>query len=263
MSTLSVCIVTKNESHNIVECLNSVSWANEIIIVDSESTDNTVELCKKFTDKITIAPWAGCGPQKKHAVSLATSEWVLILDADERVTPLLKEQIQAQLQNPHYDGFKIPFCSYYCNKQIRFGDWSNESHLRLFKKSKAKIIPRVIHFRIELDGTIGKLTGKIKHFSYPHLESVIKKMNTYSSYGALHKYNHHKKASIFTAIGHGLFTFIRSYILKLGFLDGKEGFMLAFSNAEGSYYKYAKLIYMGMTKNTNVTLDDIQKRTNT
>jgi hypothetical protein len=175
---------------------------------------------------------------------MATSEWALMLDADERLTKELQLEIQNTLQNPKYDAYSIPFQTYYCGKAIRFGDWLNERHVRLIKKDKNAIVPRIVHFRINTFGTIGKLKNKILHYSFPTLDKVIEKMNSYSTSGAQHKLQQQKTAGLLTALAHGIFAFIRGYILKLGFLDGKEGFMLAISNAEGSYYRYLKLSYM-------------------
>lgn len=242
MSTLSVCIITKNEAHNISACLSSIAWADEIIVLDSQSTDNTVEICKTFTDKVFIQPWLGCGPQREKIFTLATCEWVLFLDADERITPELGHEIQQKIITNSYDGYEIPFRSYYCGKQIRFGDWMHEKHLRLFKRAKTTIIPRLVHFGLEVNGKIGKLKNHILHFSFPNLNSVINKMHAYSSAGAEHFFRKGKKVSFGTAIGHAIFTFMRGYILRFGFLDGRHGFMLAVSNAEGSYYKYLKVL---------------------
>lgn len=243
MQTISICVVTKNEEHNIVDCLNSVtSFANEIIVIDSESTDRTVELCRRFTDKITVTPWQGCGPQKKQVVSMATCDWVLILDADERVTPELANEIKQALQQSTYNGYKIPFKSYYCGKQIRFGDWFNEQHIRLFRRVQGEVIPRLVHFGLKVQPPIGKLKAHMLHYSFPTVNSVINKMNRYSNDGAEHFFAAHKTTSVWSAIGHGLFTFIRGYFFRLGFLDGRQGLMLAVSNAEGSYYKYIKLL---------------------
>jgi glycosyltransferase involved in cell wall biosynthesis len=253
MASLSVCIITRNEELNIKDCLETVKWADEIIIVDSESTDNTLAIAKQYTDRIFVNPYKGCGPQKKQALELATCEWALILDADERLTQELQQEIQTILQNPKYDAYSIPFQTYYCGKAIRFGDWINERHIRLIKKDKNSIVARIVHFRIDTFGTIGKLKHKILHYSFPTLDKVIEKMNVYSTLGAQHKLQQRKTAGLFTALAHGIFAFIRGYVLKLGFLDGKEGFMLAISNAEGSYYRYLKLCCM--TKgSTNINL---------
>lgn len=244
MEKLSVCIVTKNEEHNIKDCLASVAWADEIIIVDSVSTDQTVAIAQQYTEKIFITPYKGCGPQKKQAMDLATNNWVLILDADERLTVELQQEIQEILTNPQYDAYSIAFQTYYCGKAIRFGDWFNERHIRLINKAKNTIVPRIVHFRIATKGTVAKLKHKILHYSFPDLDKVVEKMNVYSSYGAQHLLQSQKTASLATALAHGFYAFFRGYILKLGFLDGKYGFMLAVSNAEGSYYKYLKLSCM-------------------
>lgn len=237
MKTISICVLTKNEAHNIESCLNSVSWADEIIIIDSESTDNTVELCKKFTDKIVVTPWQGCGPQRQQIFAMATCDWVLLLDADERVTPELALEIQHIIQHGSCNGYEIPFNSYYCGKHIKFGDWLNEKHLRLLKRSQSTIIPRLVHFGVKVAGKIGKLRGRINHYSFPNINTVINKMHSYSSAGAMHYFQQGRTTSFGSAVGHGIFAFLRGYILRLGFLDGRHGFMLAVSNAEGSYYK--------------------------
>ncbi len=252
MATLSICLVTKNEAHNIIDCLSAVSWADEIVVIDSESTDNTVELCKQFTDKIIVMPWLGCGPQKQRVFAMATGDWVLMLDADERVTPKLANEIQQILKSSDYAGFEIPFQSYFCGKKIRYGDWMNEHHLRLIQRAKGTIIPRLVHFGVKVDGPIGKLSGQILHYSFPNLVTVINKMNSYSTDGAKHLFSIGKKTSFGSAVGHGLFAFIRGYIFKLGFLDGRFGFMLAVGNAQGSYYKYLKLMELQDKEKTNL-----------
>lgn len=255
MSSISVCVLTKNEAHNIIACLTSIAWADEIIVIDSESTDNTVELCKRFTDKIVVMPWQGCGPQRAAIYAMATCDWILFLDADERVTPKLASEIQQTILNPNYDAYEIPFQSYYCGKRIRFGDWMNEKHIRLMFRERCQIIPRLVHFGISVQGKVGRLRHHINHYSFPNVLSVVHKMNVYSTAGAQHYFNNGKKTSFSNAVGHGLFTFVRSYILRFGFLDGRHGFMLAVSNAEGAYYKYVKLLDMHQNakQNPNVT----------
>lgn len=243
MTSLSVCILTKNEGHNIEACLQSIaSIANEIIIIDSESTDNTIEICKRYTDNIITQPWLGCGPQREIVYNQATSDWVLFLDADERVSNKLAAEIATVLKNPQHSAYEIPFHSYYCGKRIRFGDWMNEKHTRLLKRNQCKVIPRLVHFGLDINGKVGKLRNSITHYSFPNIATVINKMHTYSTAGALHYHSKGKRTSMLNAVGHGFFTFIRSYVLRLGFLDGRFGFMLAVSNAEGSYYKYVKLL---------------------
>lgn len=262
MSTLSVCVITKNEAHNIVACLNTVKFADEIIIIDAESTDNTVELCKQFTDKITVMPWHGCGPQRHKIFAMATCEWVMFLDADERVSDALAIEIQNVLKNPQAAGYEIPFQSYYCGKRIRFGDWIHEKHLRLFKRDVTTIVPRLVHFGVEVAGKINRLRNHIVHYSFPNVTTVINKMHSYSTAGAEHLWQQGKRTSFAAALGHGLFTFIRGYILRFGFLDGRQGFMLAVSNAEGSYYKYLKLLDLQLAHAKNAVTSVTVTNTN-
>ena len=160
MNNISAIIVALGSPKYLAQTIGSITdLVDEIIIVDSESTDETVNICRRYTDKIYTQSWQGCGPQKKYALSLAQGDWILCIDADERVSEKLKTEIQALLTHTAYHGFEIPFESYYCGKQIRFGDWFRESHLRLFKRESGTIIPRLVHFRIEVQGKIGRLQG--------------------------------------------------------------------------------------------------------
>lgn len=244
MSLLSVIIITKNEEHNIEDCLKSVSFAQEIVIVDSGSTDRTVELARHYTDKILVTDWPGYGKQKQRALDLATGDWVLSIDADERVTEKLKQEILSILPNTDLDAFSIPFRSEYCGKAIRFGDWWNDKQVVLFRRQKASFTASIIHERVEITGRIGKLKNYIYHLAFRDLHMVLRKMNDYSTWSANHKQKQGKLGGLWQALSHGLWTFLRGYILRLGFLDGKEGFLLAISNAEGTYYRYLKLGYI-------------------
>lgn len=266
---MSVCIVTYNEALCIKDTLNTIKFADEIIIVDSYSTDQTVDICKKYTDKIYFNTWIGCGFQKDFALKQATCEWVLILDADERLSLELQQEIKLiiklsdsvksdndrsykdsiKFNNNNnkihdYSGFKIPFKTFYLGKFLQYGNCLHETHLRLFKREYARIIPNYVHFGLEVTGTIGVLKNYIYHCSFPNVEKMLTKINNYSTLGAKDQQIAGKHAGIFTAIFHGLVAFCKSYILKLGFLDGKYGFMFAVYNAEGSYYKYIKLMQL-------------------
>lgn len=222
-----------------------MAWADEIIVVDSGSTDNTVEICRRFTDKILITDWPGYGAQKQRALDMATGEWVLSLDADERVMPSLKEEILQKLPQTSFDAFEIGFSSEYCGKLIRFGDWWNDSQIVLFRREKGHFVSLLVHERIDIQGQVGRLTGKIHHLAFPDLSVVLRKMNDYSTWSANQKILQGKRGGILKGISHGIWAFFRGYILRLGFLDGKEGFLLAISNAEGTYYRYVKMMYLG------------------
>lgn len=241
---LSVIVITKNEAHNIEACLESVQWADEIVVVDSGSTDDTVALARRFTDKVIVTDWPGYGEQKQRALNMATGDWVLSLDADEQVTEELAKEIQQVLPKTTVDGFEISFLSEYCGKVCQFGDWWNDSQVVLFKRQKGRFISLRVHERIEVVGKIGKLKHPIYHSSFPSLHNVLHKMNDYSSRSAEQKHFDGKKGGVFRAVTHGLWAFFRGYVLRLGFLDGREGFLLAVSNAEGTYYRYLKLLYL-------------------
>lgn len=248
MTKLSAIVITKNESINIADCLASLSFADEIIVFDSSSTDNTVEIARKFTQKVFVTPdWPGDGPQKNRALEHVTSEWVICLDADERVTPELAKEILKTIENTPFDAFSIPYQSTYCGNLIRFGDWANESHVRLFRYSKAKFTTDIVHCHLKVDGKIGKLKSIIIHHPFRTLSALIHKMNDYSTQSAKAYYLKGKRATLSTAISHSLWSFFRGYVLKLGFLDGKAGFQLAISNAQGTYYRYLKLMYLCQT----------------
>lgn len=244
-SSLSVIIITKNEAHNIRACLESVAFADEIIVLDCGSTDETVALAKQATPHVYVTDWPGDGPQKNRGLALAQSDWILCLDADERVSPALQQEMKHVLKQPNKEAYYIPFQSHYLGKAIRFGDWRNEKHLRLFKRANGEFSNDIVHCHVSVSGETGQLKQAICHHPFHSLEHLIHKMNDYSTQTAIRKHKAGKKASLLTAMSHSIWTFIRGYFMKLGFLDGKEGFLLALSNAQGTYYRYVKLMYLG------------------
>lgn len=252
MTSISVIIITYNAQRYIETCLNSVNWCDEIIVVDRGSEDNTVALCRLYTDKIWITPdWPGFGPQKNRALSYAQCEWVLSLDADEQLTPELKTQIQEVIHQPHeYSAFKLSRRSRYCQRWIDHSGWQPDDVIRLFKRHCARFSEDLVHEQVQvLQGTVGTLTPPLLHYPFDTLEQVLEKLNHYSSASAQMLYAQGQRSSLTKAIGHGLWAFVRTYVLKRGFLDGREGFMLAVSNAEGTYYRYLKLMYLHHVNN--------------
>ncbi len=242
VNNLSVIVITKDEAVNIRECLESVAWASEIIVVDSASTDGTLEIAHEFTQHVHVhADWPGFGAQKNRALSYASKEWVLSLDADERVTPELRSEIEAVLKNPQADGYDIPRLSNFCGRFIRHAGWHPDYVLRLFRRGKGRFSDSLVHESIQLQGTKARLQQPLLHYSYRDLEDVIAKLNSYSSAASVMLERKGKKGSLAQAIVHGVWAFIRTYFLRRGFLDGREGFMLAVMNAENSYYRYIKL----------------------
>ena len=251
---LSIIIISKNEEDAIGECLASVSWADEIIVVDSGSTDKTVDICKSYGAKILITEdWPGFGCQKNRALSLATCEWVLSIDADERVSEALQSEIQNSTKSSEHNiAFRIPRNSSYCGQFIRYSGWRPDYVTRLFPRLGAKFSDDLVHERILFGGEIKTLKEPLLHISYIDLEEVLDKTNRYSSDGAAMLYARGKKSSLRNAILHGFCAFVRTYFLRLGILDGRMGFILAVSNAETTYYRYLKL--MLLSKNTNSDL---------
>ncbi len=242
--TLSVILITKNEAELVGQCLESVKWADEIIVLDSGSTDATVEICQRYTDRVTVTDWPGFGPQKNRALAMATGDWVLSIDADEEVTPALAQEMQAVLQAPQAQGYTLPRLSSYCGRDMRHSGWWPDPVLRLFKRGAGSFTPARVHERVVLEGAVAALQHTLLHHSFRSLDQVLHKVNHYSREGALALLAQGRRASLSTAIGHGLWSFFRTYVLKRGFLDGREGFILAVSNAEGTYYRYLKLMYL-------------------
>ncbi len=241
--SLSVIIITKNEAANLQDCLESVSFADEIIVVDSQSTDGTQEIAGSFGAKLEItSDWPGFGPQKNRALDLATQDWVLSIDADERVTPELKEEILATITNPHAPNcFAIPRLSWYCGKFMKHSGWYPDYVDRLFKRDTAKFSDHLVHERLLPQGPVGKLNNHFLHYSYRTFEQVLKKVDSYSSASAQQAFHQGKRCGFSDAFIHGFWAFFRTYVLRRGFLDGKHGLALAISNAATSYYKYLKL----------------------
>lgn len=245
MNTLSVIIITYNEESQIKRTLESVRFAHEIIVLDSGSTDNTVAICQQFTPSVFVDDWPGFGPQKNRALSHAKCDWILSIDADEIVSAELAREIQQiTQQESQFAAYAIPRRSSYLGQQIRFGDWRNDKPIRLFKRGLAKFSDDAVHERLEVTGKTGQCQQFIHHEAFKNLEEVLHKVNLYSSLSAKMKNEKGKRGGLTKAIIHGSWTFIRGYIFRLGFLDGKAGFMLAVSNAEGCYYRYLKLLFL-------------------
>ncbi|WAR45304.1 glycosyltransferase family 2 protein [Methylomonas rapida] len=244
---LSVIVITHNEAQNIERCLNSVRWADEIIVLDSGSTDNTVDLCKRFTDQVFVTDWPGFGPQKQRALEKAKYDWVLSLDADEEISAALQQEIQDAMLKTDIQGFEIPRLSSYCGRQMKHGGWWPDYVLRLFRRTTGRFSDDVVHEHIEVTGIIERLQNPILHEAYVNNDEVLHKVNTYSSLGARKLFQRGKSSNLPHALLKGWWTFMRTYFIKAAFLDGAEGLMLAISNAEGSYYKYLKLRELHLT----------------
>jgi len=240
MPRLSAIVITYNEAANIGECLDTLAFCDERIVVDAGSTDRTVEIARGKGARVETHSWNGFGPQKNYALSLATGDWVLSIDADERVTPDLAGAIKAALANAAADGFAMPRRSTFCGRTMRHSGWYPDYVLRLFRQGRAKFDDAVVHERVVCAGPVRRLAPPLIHRPVTRLEDALSRMDRYSTASAAVLVASGAKISFLAGIGHGLGAFLRTYILRLGFLDGAEGFLLAVANAEGSYYRYMK-----------------------
>jgi (heptosyl)LPS beta-1,4-glucosyltransferase len=241
MNKLSITVVTHNEAQKIERCLKSVQWADEIIIVYSDSTDGTLDICNRYQCKIIQQPWLGFGLMKRFAVDSAAHDWIFSIDSDEEVSTELKTAIQEILKQPHYSGYKIKRTTYYLGKKIQHSGWNRDYPLRLFNRKQGNFNDKPVHESVKLQGERGTIEAPLFHFSYPTVTSHIQKMDRYSDLAAEASFKKGEKSSIFGALMHGTAKFLKMYLLQVGFLDGKEGFVLAYNSAFGVYLKYVKL----------------------
>jgi glycosyltransferase involved in cell wall biosynthesis len=242
MTPVSVIVITKNEELNIRECLESVRWANEVIVVDAESSDRTVELARGYTKKIFIQPWLGFAAAKQFAVEQTRNEWILWLDADERVMPELAEEIQhLELSAHHHAAFSVARRAYFLGKWIRHSGWYPGRVVRLFHKAKARFNTASVHEGLHINGTIGHLQHDLLHYTDPHIYHYFAKYNRYTSLAADEAFSKGKRARLPGLLFRPLWQFFRMYVLKAGFRDGIEGLLLALFSSSYVFTKYAKL----------------------
>lgn len=252
-ATLSVIIITLNEKAHIAECLDSVAFADEIIVVDSGSTDGTRDIAQSKGAKVVLTDdWPGFGPQKNRALDLATGEWVLSIDADERVTPELKAEIESVLwaaamgsaQGKPAFAYRMPRLSNFGGRWIRHSGWWPDYVLRLFKRGTARFKEVAVHESVVTEHPVATLKSHFLHYPYANLEQLIAKINHYSTEAAGMMHARGKRTSVLGAWGHASWTFIRIYLLRKGFLDGREGFILAAMAAAGNFFRYTKLLFL-------------------
>ena len=242
MTPLSVLVITKNEGHNIQACLESVQWADEMIIVDAESSDETVAIAKKFTQKIFINPWIGFAAAKQFGMEQAKHDWILWLDADERVQPELANEIQLLLQtNPSQAAFNVARRAYFLGRWIKHSGWYPGRVPRLFHKQRAQFNSAAVHEGLEINGEVGQLNNDLLHFTDPNIHHYFEKYNRYTTLAADESFSKGKRARIADLLIRPLWQFVRMYIIRLGFLDGIQGFILAVFSSSYVFTKYAKL----------------------
>ena len=239
---LSAILITKNEEANLERCLRSVKWVDEIIVVDSDSTDRTVEIARDFKAKIFNPEWTGFGPAKQYALDQATGDWVLSIDADEEVSFTLKNEITQLLEGePKYCGYYLPRKTQFLGRWILYSGWYPDYVLRLFNKSAGCFTEALVHEKVEVTGETGKLHNPLMHYSYPTLEDYTRKLDHYSTLGAEELFNQGRKVKPYQAALKPPIAFLRKYLLQKGWKDGWEGFLIAYLTSTGTLLKYAKL----------------------
>ena len=242
---ISVIVITKNEAASIARCLDSVNWADEIVVLDSGSTDDTVDICRKHAAHVHQTDWPGFGPQKNRALDRASGDWVLSLDADEWVMPALRDEIANVIaQRQDAVAFRLPRLSSFCGRFMRHSGWWPDHVVRLFRRGAARFSDDAVHERVIVDGKTGTLQEPLMHETFVDLDELLEKMNNYSTLSAQDMQRAGKHAGLATAVARAAWAFVRTYFLRGGFLDGREGFMLAVATAEGTYYRYVKLLLL-------------------
>jgi glycosyltransferase involved in cell wall biosynthesis len=247
---LSAIVITRDNEAMIARCIDSLSFADEIVVVDSGSTDRTPEICRERGAVVHVTrDWPGHGMQKNRALERASGTWILSIDSDEWVTPQLRTAIERALSAPGaHVAYAIPRRSSFCGRYMRHSGWWPDYVVRLFRRDAARFSDDHTHERLIANGPTGRLCEPLMHEAIRDLDQMLLKINAYSTSTAHMKLERGQRAGLAAAIWHGAWTFFRTYVLRLGFLDGREGFMLALANAEGSYYRYAKLMLLAQKR---------------
>ena len=240
---ITAIVITRNEENNIGGCLASIPFAEEVVVVDSGSVDRTEEICRGDSRvRWYSEPWKGFGPQKNSALEKAGNDWVLSIDADERVSPELAGEIAAlPLSAPGVDGYRVPRKSYFGKRWVRHGGWYPDHTIRLWRRGAGRFVDRSVHEVVRVDGKVGTLRGDLLHHTYMDTADFVERMNRYSTLGAVELRKKGARGSLFDLLFRPPFTFFRMYVLRRGFLDGALGFRLAVLYAMYTFLKYAKL----------------------
>lgn len=239
MPGVSVVIITKNEAAHIGDALESVRWADELVVVDSGSTDATIDIARRYTDRVTTRAWSGYGAQKNHATQLAAHDWVLSLDADERVSSELAAEIRALLRAvPPMQGYRIPRTTRYLGRWIRSTDWYPDYQLRLYDRRVARWNARPVHESVEVEGAVGRLRAEIRHHAYRDLSDHLSTIDRYTTLAVDQMVADGRQARSVDILVHPPLAFLRNYVLRRGFRDGVPGLIVSLMN---SYYVSLKL----------------------
>lgn len=238
---LSAAIITKDEEKNLPDCLKSVSFADEIVVVDSGSADRTVEIAKEFGCRVFVEDWKGYGPQKNSAVSKCRNEWVLILDADERVPEKTADIISGAIRKPGVDAYSLKRKNYMHGKWLQHSGYWPDRQIRLVRKDKGSFYSRV-HEKWVTEGPVQDLDAHIDHFAFSDYSDMLSTLNDYSTVIARELFASGKRVTVLAPVYHGMAMFFKIYLIQKGFLDGITGLVTALTKAGGSFFKYAKLL---------------------
>jgi len=240
---ITATVITFNEEDNIAAALESLRWADEIIVVDSESTDHTVEIARRFTNRVFIRPWPGYSAQKNFAAEQASNDWIFSLDADERVSEELKREIEhiKQGAEPTAAAFEMPRSTFYLGRWIKHSGWWPDYKCRLYRRDRARWRGDYVHETLDADGEVQKLNGNILHYTVRDASEHHLRMDRYTTLAAEEAHSRGKSASLFQLLLSPALVFVRSYVFKLGFLDGAPGLAIARFAAHYDFLKKLKL----------------------
>lgn len=249
---LSVAIITLNEEERLADCLTSVSFADDIVVVDSGSSDRTADIARVYGARVFVEAWQGFGPQKQSAIDKCQNRWVLLLDADERVSPEAAKKIEGIVKK---DGpaaaYSLPRKNYFCGRWLRHAGWWPDRVVRLFKKEKGRMSDRLVHESVVVDGMIGTLDQPLIHYANRDLAQTLAKINQYSSAGAQELYRRGARSSMVKAVLRAQWAFMNNYFVRRGFLDGAEGFIQAITDSVNVFFKYVKLRELYKNRNAS------------
>jgi glycosyltransferase involved in cell wall biosynthesis len=249
MQPISATLITYNEEKNIAEALKSLSWVDEILVVDSGSSDATVEICRSFNSTIIHRDWTGYVDQKNFALEKAKNDWIFSLDADERASPQLIHEIE-ELNRKGFSssGYKIPRVAFFMGRWIRHGDWYPDYQLRLFDRRAGRWEGGRVHESVRMSQNPAFLSGEIFHYTYRNISEYLVRLETYSNLAALDYRQKGKRATFPGLICNPFAVFLKSYLLKRGFLDGAPGLVVAAMGAASVFFKYSKLYEIQLGK---------------
>ncbi|MBI2161568.1 MAG: glycosyltransferase family 2 protein [Candidatus Rokubacteria bacterium] len=240
---LSIVVITKDEEERVRACLESVAWADELVVVDAESTDKTAQIAREFTDHVYVRPWPGFAAQKNFGLEQATGDWTLSVDADEEVSRELREELEAVLaaSGAARAGYRIPRRNLFWGRWVRHGGLYPDWQLRLFRRGRGRFVDRAVHESVEVDGEVGHLRAALVHRSYRDVADFLARADRYSTLAAQEWLRSGRPARLSDLVLRPAGRFLSMYIVRAGFLDGRRGFLLAALYAYYVFIRSAKV----------------------